>query len=203
MGSDHQNILFHSEVRWLSGGEVLKRLYELREEVELFLTDKKSDLSHYFQHNKWLARLAYLSDIFSYINELYLKLQGPDKQYLMLGTRSNHLKRNSNHGLIWLRKETMKFFSRTQIILWKKTISIHRIQFQILLQLTWRCCCCRLKSIIPNMRILGGKICGLWTLLLNTKRQPFPMKNPFNLFNYHRTKDWKVLLILWVIRNSG
>jgi len=79
MGSDHQNLLFNSEVRWLSGGEVLKRLYELREEVELFLTDKKSDLSHYFQHKKRVARLAYLSDILSYINELNLKLQGSDK----------------------------------------------------------------------------------------------------------------------------
>jgi len=29
MGSDHQNILFHLEVRWLSRGEVLKRLYEI------------------------------------------------------------------------------------------------------------------------------------------------------------------------------
>ena len=79
MGSDHQNLIFHSEFRWLSRGEVLKRLYELREEVELFLTDKKSDLSHYFQHKKWVASLAYLSDILSYINELNLKIQGLDK----------------------------------------------------------------------------------------------------------------------------
>ena len=78
MGSDHQNLLFHSEVRWLSRGEVLKRLYELRKEVEPFLIDKKSDLSHYFQDKKWVARLTYLSDIFSYINELNLKLQGPN-----------------------------------------------------------------------------------------------------------------------------
>jgi hypothetical protein len=74
-GSDHQNLLFHSEVRWLSRGKVLKRLYELRKEVELFVIDKKSDLSHYFQDNKWLA---YLSTIFSYLNQLNLKLQGPD-----------------------------------------------------------------------------------------------------------------------------
>ena len=78
MGSGHQNLLFHSEVRLLSRGEVLKRLYELRKEVELFLIDKKSDLPHYFQDKKWIARLAYLSDIFSYINELNLKLKGPD-----------------------------------------------------------------------------------------------------------------------------
>jgi len=73
MGSDQQNLLFHSEVRWLSCGEVLKRLYELRKEVDLSLIDKKSDLSH-----NWVARLAYLSGIFPYINELNLKLQGPD-----------------------------------------------------------------------------------------------------------------------------
>ena len=78
MGSDHQNLLFHSEVRWLSRGEVLKRLYEIRKEGELFLIDKKIDLFHYFQDKKWVASLAYLSDIFSYINELNLKLQGPD-----------------------------------------------------------------------------------------------------------------------------
>ena len=79
MGSDHQNLLFHSEVRWLSRGEVLKRLYELRKEVELFLADKKCALSHYFQHKKCVAMLAYLSDIFSYINKLNLKLQVPHK----------------------------------------------------------------------------------------------------------------------------
>jgi len=78
MDSDHQNLLFHSEVRWLSRGEVLKMLYELRKEVELFLIDKKSDLPHYFQDNKRVARLTYLSDIFSYINEMNLKLQGAD-----------------------------------------------------------------------------------------------------------------------------
>jgi len=79
MGSDHQNLLFHSEVRWLPCGEVLKWLYELRKEGELFLIVKESDLSRYLQDKKWLARLAYLSDILSYINELNLKLQGPDK----------------------------------------------------------------------------------------------------------------------------
>jgi len=82
MGSHHQSLLSHSEVRWLSRDEVLKRLYELRKEVELILIDKKSDLSHYFQDYKWVARLSYLSDIFSYINELNLKLQGLDTTIL-------------------------------------------------------------------------------------------------------------------------
>jgi len=78
MGSDFQNLFFHSEFRWLSRGEVLKRPHELRKEVELLLIDKKSDLSHYFQDKKWIGRLAYLSDKFFYIKELNLNLQGPD-----------------------------------------------------------------------------------------------------------------------------
>jgi hypothetical protein len=53
-------------------------LNEVLSQFELFLIDKKSNLSHYFQEKKCAARLAYLSDIFSYINELNLKLHGPD-----------------------------------------------------------------------------------------------------------------------------
>jgi hypothetical protein len=45
MGSDRQNVLLHSAVRWLSGGAVLKRLQELRQGVERFVSDRKSDLS--------------------------------------------------------------------------------------------------------------------------------------------------------------
>ena len=81
MGSDQQNLPFHSEVRWLSCSEVLKRIYELRKEVELFLIDKKSDLSHYFQEKKWVGRLAYFSDIFSYINDLIADVIVQIQQY--------------------------------------------------------------------------------------------------------------------------
>ena len=35
---------------------------------------------------------------------------------------------------------------------------------------------------------------NIWIVnpFLNTKRQPFPMKKPLNILNYHRTKDWKL-----------
>jgi len=93
MGSDHQNLLFHSVVRWLSGGEFLKWLYEIRTETELFLIDKKSDLSHYFQDNKRLASVAYQSDKFSYLNELNLKLQGPDATIFNAWNKSESFKK--------------------------------------------------------------------------------------------------------------
>ncbi len=37
LGAEHEQLLFHTEVRWLSKGRVLHRLYELRSEVNMFL----------------------------------------------------------------------------------------------------------------------------------------------------------------------
>lgn len=50
MGSEHEAFLFHTNVRWLSKGNILGRLYELLEEVAIFLYSHQSaDLHDKFQ----------------------------------------------------------------------------------------------------------------------------------------------------------
>jgi zinc finger BED domain-containing protein 5/7/8/9 len=42
MDSEHYQLLLHSEIRWLSQGKVLSRLFELKDEVRLFFIEHKS-----------------------------------------------------------------------------------------------------------------------------------------------------------------
>jgi hypothetical protein len=75
MDSEHTGLLFHSEIRWLSLGSVLKRLFELRSKVHLFFKNM-TPLSSHLEDEAWLCRIAYLTDIFSKLNDLNLHLQG-------------------------------------------------------------------------------------------------------------------------------
>jgi hypothetical protein len=71
-------LLCQGEVRSLSRGQVLKRLFELRAEVSLFRKENENPLLEHFQRKDFIHCLAYLADIFNHVNEINISIQGPE-----------------------------------------------------------------------------------------------------------------------------
>ncbi|XP_014670819.1 PREDICTED: general transcription factor II-I repeat domain-containing protein 2-like [Priapulus caudatus] len=77
--ADHQDLLYHSRVRWLSLGKVLQRVWELKDDIIAFLELMgKSDEFPELSDKNWLSDFAFAVDILSHMNELNVKLQGKD-----------------------------------------------------------------------------------------------------------------------------
>ena len=76
MDIEHTRLLLYTEVRWLSKGRSLARVFELQELLQRFLLEKLSPLAAYFSDTDWVTKLAYLCDIFNLLSKLNLSLQG-------------------------------------------------------------------------------------------------------------------------------
>ena len=77
--SEHSDVLYHTNVRWLSLGKVLKRVWNLRDEIVLFLEMKDIttvEFTTQMKNTEWLSDFAFAVDILDRLNELNVKLQG-------------------------------------------------------------------------------------------------------------------------------
>ncbi|KAB0342785.1 hypothetical protein FD754_019711 [Muntiacus muntjak] len=83
IGANYTHLLYHTKVRWLSQGKVLSRVYELRKEIHIFLTEKKS----------------HLATIFFYFWQLFLRMIFGGKT-MMYSNRWNGSK-DSKRLLLW------------------------------------------------------------------------------------------------------
>ncbi|XP_063931849.1 zinc finger BED domain-containing protein 5-like [Zophobas morio] len=74
LSSNHKTLLLHSEVRWLSSrGNILSRFFKLKDEVRMYLNERKSEYAQKLHDQNRLQLAAYLADIFAILNEINIK----------------------------------------------------------------------------------------------------------------------------------
>ena len=76
--SAHGDVLYNTEVRWLSRGRVLRRFYELLPEINAFLHSKDKTVPELIDP-EWKWHLAFLTDVTEMLNSLNLQLRGEGK----------------------------------------------------------------------------------------------------------------------------
>uniref|UniRef100_K7FWR0 DUF4371 domain-containing protein n=1 Tax=Pelodiscus sinensis TaxID=13735 RepID=K7FWR0_PELSI len=74
MGSDFDVLLFYTSVRWLSAEDVRNRIFQLREELDLFLQAQGKEEFRNVLKQSNLERV-YIVDIFGILNKLNFQLQ--------------------------------------------------------------------------------------------------------------------------------
>jgi hypothetical protein len=72
--SDYEDLSYYCEVSWLSKDQMLKRVYDLRQDIAEFM-DIKGNTINQVKDDEWVCDLAFLVDVIGYLNELNLKLQ--------------------------------------------------------------------------------------------------------------------------------
>nr|XP_054594228.1 SCAN domain-containing protein 3-like [Nothobranchius furzeri] len=134
MGSEHQSLLFHTEVRWLSRGNVLRRLFELRDAVRLFLLEHGSHLAAHLTDPDWLTRLAYLACIFDKLNGLNTSLQVENANIMSLNDKINAFKRKLDRWSARVKTGCFDVFPELEEFMEENDLCVNTMHLQTLLE---------------------------------------------------------------------
>nr|XP_061800942.1 general transcription factor II-I repeat domain-containing protein 2-like [Nerophis lumbriciformis] len=121
--TEHGDLPYHNEVRWLSQGKVLQRCFELREEICLFLDSKGKDTTQ-LRDETFLCEMAFLCDITTHLNAMNLQLQGRGR---VISDMYSTVKAFKTKLTLWeaqMRKKNLSHFPCCQTMKEKLTTSV-------------------------------------------------------------------------------
>jgi len=75
--AEYGDVVYYTDVRWLSRGSAPMCFYSLRQQIGEFLAEKKQPMQE-LSDPLWLADLGFLVDITKHLNVLNTSLQGPE-----------------------------------------------------------------------------------------------------------------------------
>lgn len=113
LGSKYVDVIYNTERRWLSRDVMLKRIYNLKNDIQLFVGMKFPQ----FEDKAWTCDFAFLVNITQHLNDLKMELQGKN-QFIhnildkikaiesKLKIWNKHLLSNNTSHFAYLRKET-------------------------------------------------------------------------------------------------
>jgi len=83
--TDHDDVVYYSDVRWLSRGKVV---FDLRNEKQQFMQSKGKPIAE-FNDPKWMTDFAFVTNISLHMNDLNTRLQSKDQ---LVHTLFDHIK---------------------------------------------------------------------------------------------------------------
>ncbi|XP_027271907.1 general transcription factor II-I repeat domain-containing protein 2 [Cricetulus griseus] len=75
LDSQYGSLLYHTSLKWLGRGLVLRRFFESLEEIDLFMSSRGKPMPQ-LSSQDWILDLAFLVDITTHLNTLDASLQG-------------------------------------------------------------------------------------------------------------------------------